>query len=180
MWVYALQVGSWRVLSAATLCTGSAQAAVNGFTCLNNRRHRHENSVSIAVPLVAGYRDRCRFSSVAALAGTAALLGSTACSAFVFLAGVARMSAATSGVVVLTDLRALASPRHCERSEAIHVSTWGARRMGGAKRYPSPHPPTGYVVPSSRRFLSRFSPRVLCFATDFLISAPTISRPKAD
>ena len=59
--------------SAATLCTGSAQAAVNGFTCVNNRRRHHENSVSIAIPLVAGYRNRRRLSSVAALAGTAAL-----------------------------------------------------------------------------------------------------------
>jgi hypothetical protein len=56
--------------SAATLCTGSAQAAVNGFTCLNNRCHHHENSVSIAIPLVAGYRNRRRLSPVAALAGT--------------------------------------------------------------------------------------------------------------
>jgi hypothetical protein len=60
--------------SAATLCTGSAQAAVNGFTCVNNRRRHHENSVSIAIPLVAGYRNRRRLSSVAALAGTVALL----------------------------------------------------------------------------------------------------------
>jgi len=37
-----------------------------------------------------------------------------------------------------------------------------------------------YVAPSSRKILSRFSPRSLCFTTDFLISAPTISRPKAD
>jgi len=60
--------------SAATLCIGSAQAAVNGFTCLNNRRRHHENCVSIAISQVAGYRNHRHLSPVAALAGTAALL----------------------------------------------------------------------------------------------------------
>ena len=60
--------------SAAPLCTGSTQAAVNGFTCLSNHCRHHEISVSIANPLVAGYRNRRRISSVAALAGTVALL----------------------------------------------------------------------------------------------------------
>jgi hypothetical protein len=49
--------------------------AVNGFTCPENRRHHHGDSASIAIPLVAGYRDSpSRLSPVAALEWTAALL----------------------------------------------------------------------------------------------------------
>ncbi len=40
--------------SAATLCTGSARVAVNGFTCVNNRRHHHDNACKFATALVAG------------------------------------------------------------------------------------------------------------------------------
>ena len=86
--------------SAATLWTGSARVAVNGFTCVNNRRHHHDNACQFAIPLVAGYRNRRRLSSVAALARDSRVAPSMARRAFVFLASVARMSAATSGVVV--------------------------------------------------------------------------------
>jgi hypothetical protein len=92
--------------SAATLCTGSAQAAVNGFTYLHNRCRRHWDQRVNCDPAGRGIPESpssfvggraCRDSRVAP---------SVACNAFVILASVARMSAATSGVVVLTDLRA--------------------------------------------------------------------------
>jgi len=40
--------------SAATLCTGSAQVAVNEFTCLNNRGRHRQAGASIAIALITG------------------------------------------------------------------------------------------------------------------------------
>jgi hypothetical protein len=70
-----MRFAGWAIAcpSAATLCTGSARVAVNGFTCVNNRRHHHDNACQFAIPLVAGYRNRRRLSWLAMLAGTAAL-----------------------------------------------------------------------------------------------------------
>ena len=70
--------------SAATLWTGSARVAVNGFTCVNNRRHHHDNACQFAIPLVAGYRNHRRLSSVAALARDSRVAPRVARRAFVF------------------------------------------------------------------------------------------------